>query len=78
MQQAELTFSITTISIEYGHTMPVLPHISVDESVGFSGRDLQRHTLIAIVKGFNGLGRQELEQNGVSGIYPSKQPAKNT
>ncbi len=77
MQQIHFLVAVAAHRFHAGDAVAVFLDIGLHHLFRMHGRDLQRHPLIAVMEGRNGPGGDELEQDGIAGVDPSKQITKD-
>ena len=72
VKQIHLLMTVTAHRVHTGYAVSVLFYILVYDVLCLSGGNLQRNPFISVMKGRDGFGGYELEQDGISRIQPSE------
>lgn len=76
VEQAHLPAAVAAVAIDHGDAVHEGVDIGIHNLLWLLGGDLEGHPLEAVIKVVNGLGGNELKQDGISRVLPPKQKSK--
>ena len=76
MKQTHLLAAVAPVTVHYRNPVHKGMNIGIHDLLWLLGGDLKGHPLEPVVEVVNGLGGNELEQDGIPRILPAKQKSE--